>query len=101
MATMCSSRSRETQHVQLLESVGALGEHEMTRERVDVLEADVGPVGDDGLPMVPSGRRDGRNPQLEVLCAAGVREDVEPVAVCRARVVLDVVLDALVARRNE
>ena len=91
----------EREHAEPLDRFGALGDHEEAGERVDVVEPDVGAVGEHGRSTTPGpGGRTGVTSELEVLGAVGVGEHEEPVA-GRAGVVLDVVLVALLARLDD
>ena len=85
----------EREHAESLDRLGALGDHQVAGERVDVVEAGVGAVGQDVGPRAAArASTTGVTSEREVLGAVGVREHVEPVA-GRAGVVLDVVLVAL------
>ena len=98
-ATSPSSPSVSTRRCST--AVGALGDDEEAGERVDVVEADVGAVGEHASSSdARPGRRDRRDHQREVLGAVGVGEHEEPVA-GGAGVVLDVVLVTLLARLDD
>ena len=77
-ATAPSSPSVED--AEPFDGVGALGHHEEAGERVDVVEAGVVAVREDGRPGARPGVRDRRDREREVLGAVGVGEHEEAVA---------------------
>ncbi len=74
---------------ELLEPALALRDEEMAAERVEVVHAHAGPMGQHLGPAAAPRARDGRDHDLEVFGVVRVREHEEPVTV----LVVDVVLD--------
>ena len=73
----------------------------MAGERVEVVHAHPGPVGEHLGPVAPPGFGGRGDHDLEVLGAVRVGEHEEPVAVLRVDVVLDRVLEVRRARLDQ